>query len=53
MADALLAQLHPPHFYEVLRDLGDPLLALVDREVWPVYEFGINLESMNSRPELA
>ena len=40
---ALLPELHPPHLDEVLRDLGHPLLALVDREARPVNEFLVNL----------
>lgn len=41
--DALLPQLHAPHFDEVLRDLRHPLLAFVDHKVRPVDELGVDL----------
>ena len=45
---ALLPELHPPHLDEVLRNLGDPLLALVDREVGPVLELLVDLRRVGS-----
>ena len=45
---ALLPELHSPHLDEVLRDLGDPLLALVDREVGPVLQLLVDLSSIES-----
>jgi hypothetical protein len=41
--DILLRETQPPHLDQVLRDLGDPLLALVCHKVWPVDKFVVDL----------
>jgi len=41
--NVLLSSSHLPHLDQVLSDFGDPLFALVDREVGPVDELGFDL----------
>ena len=36
-------ELRTAHSDEILRDLGYALLALVDREIWPINEFLVDL----------
>jgi hypothetical protein len=47
--DALLLSSELPHLDEVLSDLGDPLLALVNGEVWPIDELLFDLSISSSK----
>jgi hypothetical protein len=49
--DALLLSSKLSHLNEVLGDLGDPLLALVDRKVWPIDEllFDLSVQPYDER----
>jgi hypothetical protein len=41
-------ELRTAHSDEILRDLGYALLALVDREIWPINEFLVDLRGGGS-----
>jgi len=45
---SLLAQLQPAHLYEVLCDLGNPLLAFMNCEIWPMYKLSVDLMNILS-----
>ena len=48
---SLLAHLQPTHFYEILGDLCDPLLAFMNCEIWPMYKLSIDLvNELSERP---
>ena len=40
---SLLAHLQPTHFYKILGDLRDPLLAFMNCEIWPMYKLSVDL----------
>jgi hypothetical protein len=49
---ALLAQFEAAHFDEVLCDFGYALLAFMDREIRPVYQFSVNLAYERSEADV-